>query len=311
LTVHRLEPSPGSVRDAYSHEVAPALTVDPGDSIIVRTLDASGHLEQQETPGEDRPMMFATRRGHCLAGPIAVRGARPGQLLSVRLASLRTDSWGYTAAGGRDNVLNRMLGTADREPAFLLWALDPDAGVGVNQHGLRVPLAPFLGVIGVAPAEPGEHSTIPPRSRVGGNIDCKELTAGSVLYLPVAVPDAYLFAGDGHAAQGDGEVGGTAIECGMTTELVVDLHDEAALDAVHAVTPTARITFGFSADLNAATGEALSAMLTWMQQLFGLDRRTLLALESTMVDLRVTQVANEVWGVHAVLPHALVPAASP
>jgi acetamidase/formamidase len=137
-------------------------------------------------------------------------------------------------------------------------------------------------------------------------VDCRELVVGSTLYLPITVDGALLHVGDGHAAQGDGEVGGTAIECGMTTELVVDLAADAPLDSIHAVTPVGRITFRFSSDLNEATGDALDAMLRWMQQLFNLDRPTALALASTTVDLRVTQVANQTWGVHAVLGHNAV-----
>ena len=101
--------------------------------------------------------------------------------------------------------------------------------------------------MGMPPAEPGEHSTIPPRAAGGGNIDCKELVAGSTLYLPVTVPGALLYLGDGHAAQGDGEVGGTAIECPMTTEAVVDLAPDRPLPVIHAETPAGRITFGFNA----------------------------------------------------------------
>ena len=121
--------------------------------------------------------------------------------------------------------------------------------------------------MGVAPAEPGEHSTIPPRAGSGGNIDCKDLVAGATLYLPVAVPGALLYLGDGHAAQGDGEVGGTAIECGMTTEVTVTVVTDRPLGTVHAEAPAGRITFGFDADLNVATGDALDAMVVWMQQL--------------------------------------------
>lgn len=224
-------------------------------------------------------------------------------MLSVRFHSLRPDDWGFTRAGGRDNLVNRALRTASEDTAHLLWKLDPDRGVGVSQHGVGVPLAPFLGVVGTAPEEVGTHSTTPPRHRSGGNIDCKELVAGSVLYLPVNVPLGYLFVGDGHAAQGDGEVGGTAIECAMTTELTVDIADHADLDSVHAETPAGRITFGFSADLNEATLDALNTMITWMESLFGLDRATALAFASVVVDLRITQIANETWGVHALLPH--------
>jgi acetamidase/formamidase len=295
------EPVAGLLADTFSRDHEPVLRCDPGDTLVIRSLDSAGHLSRQRTPGESQPVALPARRGHCLVGPIGVRGARAGQVLSVQLVSLRTDEWGFTVSGGRDTPLNRRLGVAEGEPSWLLWELDADAGIGINQHGLFLALAPFLGVIGVAPAEPGEHSTIPPRTVGAGNIDCKELVAGSTLFIPIAVDRALLYLGDGHAAQGDGEVGGTAIECGMTTELVVDLIDDAPLETVHAVTPTSRITFGFSADLNAATGDALDAMLRWMQHLYGVDTPTALALASSTVDLRITQVANQTWGVHAVL----------
>jgi acetamidase/formamidase len=300
MATHRLDVTPGTVTDVFSRELPPVLTVDPGDTIVVRSLDAGGHLERQRTPGETRPRMFGSRPGHCLTGPIQVRDAVPGMMLAVRLASLRPDEWGWTVAAARDTPLNRRLGVVDGPPAWLLWDLDADAMTGTNDRGLTVDLAPFLGVIGLPPDEPGEHSTIPPRS-CGGNIDCRELVAGSTLYLPITVPGALLCLGDGHAAQGDGEVGGTAIECPMTTELTVDLVTDPPVPTAHAVTPAGRITFGFSPDLNEATAQALDAMLGWLQTLYGVDKTSALALASTAVDMRITQVANQTWGVHAVL----------
>jgi acetamidase/formamidase len=226
-------------------------------------------------------------------------------MLALHLVALRPGDWGWTVAGALDTPVTRRLGLAGGTPSWLLWELDPDAAKGTNDRGFTRPLAPFLGVMGLPPAEYGEHSTIPPRAVGGGNIDCKELIAGATLYLPVTVPGALLYLGDGHAAQGDGEVGGTAIECPMTTEAVVDLVPERPLRVIHAETPAGRITFGFDSDLNVAMGDALDAMVTWMQGLFGLGKAAALALASTTVDLRITQVANQVWGVHAVLPAGL------
>lgn len=306
MAVHQLAPSPGAVTQVFSRALEPALTVDPGDTVVVRSLDAWGHLEPQSFPGEVKPLMFPDRMGHCLAGPIAVRGARPGAALAVTFGSLTPDSWGWTSAGRRDSALNRHLGVPGGVPEWLLWTLDPERGTGTNDLGQTVKLAPFLGVVGLPPAEHGEFSTTPPRTEGGGNIDCRELVAGSTLYLPVTVPDAMLSVGDGHAAQGDGEVGGTAIECAMTSELTLDLMENPPLASVHAITPTARITFGFNTDLNLATADALTAMLTWMQSLFGMNRTKALALASSVVDLRVTQIANDVWGVHALLHHDAV-----
>lgn len=303
MTEHHLDPTPETVVQVFDRDSPPVLTVDPGDRLVVRSLDASGYLAPQSSPGDRPPTMFSPSRGHCLTGPIEVRGAVPGTFLSVRLEALQPDTWGWTVAAALDNPLNRRLGVTFGPPSWLLWNLDADTGTATDQHGFRRSLAPFLGVLGVAPAEPGEHSTIPPRAQAGGNIDCRGLVAGSTLYLPVQVPGALLSLGDGHAAQGDGEVGGTAIECGMTTELVVDVLRDRPVPGIHAETSDARLTFGFSPDLNEATGDALDAMLTWMQALHHVDRTTALALASTCVDLRVTQVANQTWGVHAVLPY--------
>jgi acetamidase/formamidase len=303
---HRLDPTPATVVDVFSRERAPVLTVEPGDSVVVGSLDASGFLSRQRVPGETRPTMFTEPRGHCLTGPIAVNGAEPGTVLAVSIVSCRPGSWGWTVAGAQDTPLTRRLGVAGDPPAWLLWEIDVEAGTATNQLGLSRGLAPFLGVVGLPPAEAGEHSTVPPRAAGGGNIDCRELVAGSTLYLPVTVPGALLCVGDGHAAQGDGEVGGTAVECPMTTELVLDVVTDRPLDVVHAVTPTAKITFGFDADLNAATADALDAMLTWVQSLHGVTRGEALALASSAVDLRVTQIANQTWGVHAVLTDGLL-----
>jgi acetamidase/formamidase len=302
MTTHRLDPTPETTVEVFSRDHSPALTIEPGDTVQVSSLDAQGYLERPTYPGEARPYMFPDGRGHCLTGPIAVRGAEPGDLLALRLTSIQPGGWGWTAAGGRDTPVNRRLGLADQPPAWLLWELDAETGTATCDRGFSRELAPFLGVMGVAPAEPGEHSTIPPRPGSGGNIDCRALVAGSTLYLPVAVPGALLYLGDGHAAQGDGEAGGTAIECPMTTEVTVTLASGRPLASVHAESPAGRITFGFDADLNAAMGDALADMVTWLEALAGVDRGTALALASTYVDLRVTQVANQTWGVHAVLP---------
>jgi acetamidase/formamidase len=302
MTTHRLAPETGTTRDTFSREHPPVLTVDPGDTVVVGSLDASGYLARQRVPGEDQPRMIPGARGHCLTGPIAVRGAGQGDMLAVRLTSLRPGGWGWTVAAARDTPVTDRLGLSGGPPSWLLWELDPDAGTGTADRGFVRRLAPFLGVTGMPPDEPGEHSTVPPRALGGGNIDCRELVAGSTLYLPVTVPGALLYLGDGHAAQGDGEVGGTAIECPMTTEAVLDLVTDRPLPAIHAETPAGRITFGFSADLNLAMGDALDALVRWLQALHDLDKATALALASTCADLRITQVANQVWGVHAVLP---------
>ncbi|ROP64965.1 acetamidase/formamidase family protein [Curtobacterium sp. ZW137] len=307
MTEHRIDASLESAIDVFTAERAPVLRVGPGDTVTVRTLSAAGYTERQQQPGVDVPTLLDPRRGHCLVGPVAVAGARPGQVLAVRFDALVPDDWGYTGSGGVDTPVNRALGLADptsRGP--LLWEIDPERGVARNQLGLGVRTAPFLGVVGLPPEPSGEHSTIPPRAIGGGNIDCRELVVGSTLYLPVTVPDALLFVGDGHAAQGDGEVSGTAIECGMTTTMTLSLLDTAPVEGVHADTPAGRITFGFDADLNTATTTALDRMVSWIAGEHGIGRAEALAMASVAVSMRVTQVANRTWGVHALLPHGAI-----
>jgi acetamidase/formamidase len=295
--------------NVFSAGHEPAVTIDSGDTVVVRSLDAAGYLERQQFPGDvDRPMMFSGDfRGHCVNRPVAVRGAVAGDMLAVRIVSLTPGDWGWTASPGAPGTpVPARLGLTAADPAWLLWEIDAEAGTATANGKYTRPLAPFLGVTGVAPAGPGEHSTIPPRPAAGGNIDCKELVAGSTLYLPVNTDGGLLYLGDGHGAQGDGESCGTAIECGMTTEAVVSVARNRPLGSVHAQTPAGLVTFGFSADLNEAMGDALDAMVTWMAELYGTSRAEALALASTCVDLRVTQVVNITWGVHALLPAGLL-----
>src|ERR1700751_5153110 len=305
MAMHRVEPAPQDTVNVFSAADEPVVTVESGDTVVVRTLDAAGYLERHEFPGDiGKPKMFAgDSRGHCLSRPIAVRGAAPGDMLKVDIVSLSPGTWGWTSSpGAPGSPVAARLGLPVTDHAYLLWEIDAKAGTATATGKYTRPVAPFLGVTGTAPAAPGEHSTIPPRAESGGNIDCKELVAGSTLYLPVNVDGALLYFGDGHAAQGDGESCGTAIEGGMTTEAVVSVARERPLSTVHAETPAGLVTFGFCADLNAAMGDALDAMVTWMAARYGTSRAEALALASTCVDLRITQVANVTWGVHALLP---------
>ncbi len=310
MRVHTIEPARDTLHGLFSRGLPPAITIDSGDTVVLRTLDAGWGIGPPPAPGADPPRFEGARPewkgdGHALCGPIAVRGAEPGMTLEVRINDLRPGSWGWTGGGGPFSALNTRLGVDDREEP-LHWELDATRMTGRDQHGHTVLLRPFLGVIGMPPAEPGKHPTSPPRA-TGGNLDCKELVVGSSLFLPVAVPGGLLSAGDGHAAQGDGEVGGTAIECPMErVELTVVVHDDARLTTPHARTPAGWVTFGLNEDLNEAMVAALDQMLILMGQLLAVTRHQALALASVAVDLRVTQVANGVWGIHALLPHGAI-----
>lgn len=309
MAVYTLEPERRTLHGHFSRELEPVLTIDPSDTVRYRTLDAGWGLAPYDERGE-RPL-FAPREpglddGHALCGPVFVRGAEPGMALEVHIGTLQPAAWGWNRGGGWDTPLYRKLGVAEGESRLLRWTLDVGRMVGEDQDGHRVALSPFMGVMGGPPPEAGVHPTAPPRVW-GGNLDCKELTAGSTLFLPVAVPGALFSVGDGHAAQGDGEVSGTAIECPVERlELTFGLREDMNLKTPRAKTPQAWLSFGFHEDLNEATALALADMLSLMQGLLGVDRKDALALASVVVDLRVTQVVNGVCGVHAALPHGAV-----
>ena len=287
----------------FSRDLEPILAVDSGDSIAFECLNAGWRGADRERFSDRRPEGDELDAGHALIGPVEVRGARAGQTLEVRIDEVRIGAWGVTDAGGWHTPLNERLGVDDGEPAVLRWELDADTGVGRDERGHEISLGPFLGVIGMPPNEPGVHSTAPPRP-CGGNIDCKELVAGTTLFLPIPVDGALVSAGDGHAAQGDGEVSQLAIEAPVArARLTLSVRDDPSLTNPIAWTPEAWLTFGFDEDLDEAAAQAIDGMLGLMARERGLERREALALASVVVDLRVTQMVNGVQGVHARLAH--------
>jgi acetamidase/formamidase len=276
--IHELPLERRTLHGRWSRELAPVLTIDPGDSVRFETLAIFWWRARGEPFAERAP-----DDGHALTGPIAVRGARAGATLSVRIDEVEPGPWGITLT---------------REPHAIDWELGD--GLGRASTGHTVKLAPFLGVIGMPPDEPGTHPTEPPRAS-GGNIDCKELVAGTTLYLPIPVDGALLSAGDAHALQGDGEVSGTAIETTSHAQLTVDVRDDLELEWPIARTGDAWLTFGFDRDLDRAADVALGGMLQLLQREHRLSPEVALGVASIAVDLRVTQVVNGVKGVHAVL----------
>lgn len=259
--MYTIESTAENVRGSFSREYPPILSINPGDIVVVRTLDARWNLEPHASPGVPVRVLEHSDYGHCLCGPIFVHGAKPGMVLGVHMHSLVPVAWGWSEAGGKPTTINHRLGLKGGTQVSLLWQIDWGRRVATDQEGRRVDVSPFLGVIGLAPAEPGIHSTIPPRL-CGGNIDCKELVAGSTIYLTVTCDGGLLSVGDGQAAQGDGELSETAIECGMTSELRIDLVEAGKVPSPCAQTPHGRITFGFGTDLNEAALRAADAMLS-------------------------------------------------
>ena len=298
MTLHEIPLERRTLHGHFSRELEPILTIEPGDTIAFSCLDSGWHVDPGAKYEPRDPELDA---GHALVGPVEVRGARAGQTLEISIDRVTPGSWGWCGAGDWSTPLNERLGLTT-DGVLLEWRLDAAAAVGRDERGRELDLRPFLGVLGMPPPEPGRHSTVPPRVW-GGNVDCKELVAGTRLYLPIPVDGALFSAGDCHARQGDGEVSQLAIECPLErAELTLGL-SELELATPIAWTPAAWLTCGFDRDLDEAAAIAIDAMLELMGREHALERADALALASLVVDLRVTQVVNEVQGVHAVLPH--------
>jgi acetamidase/formamidase len=299
--IHELLLERRTLHGHFSPGLRPVLEIDSGDAVVFSTLDSGWRLEGGPQARTFEPRDPQLDAGHALVGPIAVRGARAGGTLAVRIDALRVGRFGLTVAGGWSTPLNDRLGVAHGKRVALHWSLDADAGIGRDQHGRSVELRPFLGVIGMPPPEPGVHPTAPPR-RFGGNIDCTELVAGTTLYLPISVDRALLSAGDGHARQGDGEVSQLAVECPLEhVQLTISIVNGLELANPVARTSDAWVAFGFDEDVDEAAAQAIDGILELMRREHGLERRDALALASVVVDLRITQLVNGVRGVHAVL----------
>lgn len=313
-TTHQIDLALENLHGYFSPDRAPILTIDPGDSIIASTIEAGWRVQpfaggggaeynaEPRFPGYDAE---THGKGHAMIGPVAVRGAKPGMTLVVRINQVTPTFWGNCLAGGWAGSVNKRYGIED-QGIIQPWTLDTDAMIGRNQLGHSVKLRPFLGVMGMPPPTPGRHITSPPRLW-GGNLDCKELIPGTTLYLPIPVEGALFSFGDGHAVQGDGEVSITAIECGMEhVDLTLDLRDDFPITTPHARSEEAWITLGFGDTLDDATYAALEPMFALIQKFHKVERLDAIALASLTVDLRITQIVNHVVGVHAVLPHGAI-----
>ena len=305
MTQHRLTPHRSTLHGTFSPQWSPVLSIAPGDSVEFETLDARWSIESHPQPDGSPARQFAPRNeerdnGHALCGPVFVEGAQPGMVLSIEIGPIVPGASGWTSGGGWVNGINERVG-AGADELRLDWTLDAGAGVGTNQFGQLVRLAPFFGVMGMPGPDTQPVPSWTPRPQ-GGNIDCKELVSGTTLFLPIAHEGGLFSVGDGHARQGDGEVSGTAIECPISSGLLTfNLRDDLALTTPIARIEGAWLTFGFHEDLDEAVILALDAMLDVLGREHGLNRNQALALSSVAVDLRVTQIVNGTRGIHAVL----------
>ncbi|TPL47342.1 acetamidase/formamidase family protein [Mesorhizobium sp. B2-4-6] len=281
----------------WDNSFAPAERVAPGSTLEFQCLDAAGgQLQADSTVADVARLDFS--KVNPVTGPIFVEGAEPGDALKVTIEMFKPSGFGWTA-----NIPGFGLLADDfKEPALNIWKYDATslepALFGTNA---RVPLKPFAGTIGNALAETGLHSVVPPR-RVGGNLDIRDLAAGTILYLPVEVPGALFSVGDTHAAQGDGEVCGTAIESPMDVVLKLDLVKDARLKTPRFTTPGPvtrhldakgyEVTTGIGPDLMAGAKEAVSQMVDLLSARYKLDPVDAYMLVSVCGDLRISEIVD-------------------
>jgi acetamidase/formamidase len=310
MTSHRLDAGPETVHWGYfDAALKPLLTVESGDTVTISTV--SGMASQMPKPPLTVPPALAAIHssvqqklpGHICTGPVAVKGARKGQVLEVRIKDIQLHyDWGY-------NMIRPLVGALPDDfetPTLIHIPFDKQKNTGRLPWGLDLPLAPFFGVMAVAPPPAwGTVSTLPPR-RNGGNLDNKELVKGTTLYLPIHHDGALFSVGDGHGAQGDGEVCITAIETGLigTFELIV--RDDMQLEWPMGETPTHVMTMAFDPDLDDCVVIALRDMIKLICRRTNLSREQAYTLCSLAADLRVTQVVNGNKGIHVMLEKKLL-----
>jgi acetamidase/formamidase len=339
---HQLDATPDTCFWGYfDQSLAPALKVAPGDSVDVRALTHhAGDAPDLMMDDGVRAIWDAVREGdrgpgvHIMTGPIAVAGAEPGGVVSVRIESTAARlPYGSTASAhwgalhdrfGEEWVTIWRLddvgpGQAVARPAFsydfttrplydlpgVITEPDPAARTAWPVP-VTVPVRPHFGVLGVAPAEPGRVSSVPPGVH-GGNIDNWRLGAGATLHLPVFVPGGLVYVGDPHASQGDGEVCGTAVESSMDARLVLGLADLPGdvVDAPILETDTHWFTHGFDPDLDVAMTRCVERMLVLLEHLYGLPPKLGYALLSVGGDVGVTQVVDGNKGCHTGVAKAI------
>jgi acetamidase/formamidase len=286
----------------------PVLRVGSGDEVSFEVVDASGgQLTRSSTVSDVAGLDFA--RVNPVTGPVYVEGASPGDALLVEILDFEPSGWGWTAIIPGFGLL------AEEFPKPFLHISQYGAGGVEFAPGIRPPVRPFPGTIGVAPSAPGLHSIVPPRE-VGGNMDIRDLTRGTKLWLPVQVPGTLFSVGDTHAAQGDGEVCGTAIESSMTIGVRFTLVRQARLRRPQfemAAAPTGHVdergyhaTTGIAPDLMAAAKDAVRDMIDYLGREYKLAPELAYALCSVAVDLRISEVVDAPnWLVSAYLPKAI------
>ena len=306
---HNLDAS--TVHHEWNNAIPPRLEIDPGDTVVFDTRDAADGFYTTKSTSAD--VMQRVFKGHPLTGPVRVRGAVPGDVLVVEILDMRAAPWGWTQIRpGRG-----LLPESDYGKPFLqIWNIEDGTHARMDDR-VAVPIAPFPGVMGVALDEPGSHNTAPPRKN-GGNMDIKQLTRGTTLYLPVWVEGALFSIGDGHAAQGDGEVCITAVEMNARVTLRFGLQSGRRLPEprfrtggpIGTVTNQGPhfVTTAHGPDLFASSQQAIRYMIEHLVEERGLSREEAYIVSSVAVDLKISEIVDAPnWIVSAFLPESIFP----
>lgn len=302
---HHLEPGVETCHWGYfDATLPPVLRVASGDTVTIDTVTGGPEVVPDLTAFHVPKALGEIHAGlspfgpHILTGPVFVEGARPGTVLEIRVheVSLLQD-WGF-------NLILPLLGTLPHdydEPRLVNIPLDRERNVGRMPWGYDLPLNPFFGVMGVAPPRGwGKMTSVAPQA-TGGNLDNKELGAGATLYLPVFVEGGLFSCGDGHGAQGDGEVCITAIETALRGTFQFIVRDDLAFTYPRAETPTHHVTMGMDPDLDQCAVKALREMIALIGETTGLSHADAYMLCSLAGDLHITQTVNGSKGVHMMM----------
>lgn len=299
-----------SVHHTWHAGNAPEMTIESGDTVVLTTRDVS---DGQLSPAADASI-FADLdwdRSYPLAGPIAIDGAEPGDTLAIEVVDLQTKGWGWTAI-----IPGLGLLTEDFPDAYLRIFDLTTGDTTYLREDIGIPVEPFLGTMGVCPVGADQQRVMPP-GVFGGNIDTRQLTVGSTLYLPVQVPGALFSCGDAHAAQGDGEVAISGIECAMRTTIRVsvvpglELSAPALRRAPGSLTPRVDdggwyATTGVEPDLMEAARAAVRSMIRHLVRERGLSREDAYVLCSLAGDLKITEVVDAPnWMVACFMPDSV------
>ncbi len=281
----------------WNNALPPALTVEPGDIVHCWTEEVT---TRQVTPGCEADVLTQVDfdRIYPLAGPIAVHGVQPGDALEVEILALKPDEWGWTGILPGLGLLSGDF----TQPYIKHWDLS-NGRTTEFRLGLVLPLQPFCGTMGVAPAEPGERDVLPP-GNFGGNMDIRHLNAGTRLLLPVQVPGGLFSAGDCHALQGDGEVCVTGIECPMSFSLRFGLRPGLQLAtpafftgrsplSAHESSAGYYVTTGIGPDLMEDARDAVRRMIDWLCREHKLSPEDAYVLSSVAGDLKISEVVDQ------------------